>query len=61
MKLQADAPAIAAGRCAAARRDSPDMTYQNHGLTTRGASEPYYYEKRMIDEWFRSTFAQRSP
>lgn len=41
--------------------DLSDMTYQNHGLTTRGASEPYYYEKRMIDEWFRSTFAQRSP
>jgi len=38
-----------------------DMTYQNHGHTTRGASEPYYYEKRMIDDWFRSTFAQRSP
>ena len=41
--------------------DISDMTYQNHGLTTRGASEPYYYEKRMIDDWFRSTFAQRSP
>jgi hypothetical protein len=41
--------------------DLSDMTYQNHGLTTRGASEPYYYEKRMIDDWFRSTFAQRSP
>lgn len=41
--------------------DLSDMTYQNHGLTTRGAAEPYYYEKRMIDEWFRSTFAQRSP
>ena len=40
--------------------DLSDMTYQNHGLTTRGASEPYYYEKRMIDDWFRSTFAQRS-
>jgi hypothetical protein len=41
--------------------DLSDMTYQNHGLATRGASEPYYYEKRMIDDWFRSTFAQRSP
>jgi len=41
--------------------DLSDMTYQNHGLTTRGASEPYYYEKRMIDDWLRSTFAQRSP
>jgi hypothetical protein len=41
--------------------DLSDMTYQNHGLTTRAASEPYYYEKRMIDDWFRSTFAQRSP
>ena len=38
-----------------------DSLYQNHGLVTRGASEPYYYEKRMIDDWFRSTFAQRSP
>ena len=41
--------------------DLSDMAYQNHGLTTRAASEPYYYEKRMIDDWFRSTFAQRSP
>jgi len=41
--------------------DLSDMSYQNHGLTTRGASEPYYYEKRMIDDWFRSTFAQRTP
>ena len=41
--------------------DINDMAYQNHGLVTRGSSEPYYYEKRMIDDWFRSTFAQRSP
>jgi hypothetical protein len=41
--------------------DLSDMAYQNHGLSTRGSSEPYYYEKRMIDDWFRSTFAQRSP
>jgi hypothetical protein len=40
--------------------DLADLAYQNHGLVTKGASEPYYYEKRMIDDWFRSTFAERS-
>ena len=39
--------------------DLRDLGYQNSGLRTRAASEPMYYEKRMIDDWFRSTFAQR--
>ena len=40
--------------------DLTDLGYQNHGLVTRGSSEPYYYEKRMLEDWFRSTFAQRA-
>ena len=40
--------------------DLKDLAYQNHGLA-RERSEPYYYEKRMIEEWMRSTFAQRTP
>ena len=39
--------------------DLTDLGYQNHGLVTRGSSEPYYYEKRMIEDWMRSTFAKR--
>lgn len=35
-----------------------DPLYQNHGYSVRSSSEPYYYEKRMLDEWFRSRFAQ---
>ena len=37
--------------------DLRDLAYQNSGLRSRAASEPMYYEKRMIDEWFKSTFA----
>ena len=40
--------------------DLRDLGYQNSGLRSRAASEPMYYEKRMIDEWFKSTFAQRT-
>ena len=39
--------------------DLSDLGYQNHGLTIKGASEPLYYEKRMIEDWMRSTFAKR--
>src|SRR5258706_1266634 len=59
MKLRYTLPTPQGARSREA--DLSDMTYQNHGLTTRGAAEPYYYEKPMIDDWFRSTFAQRSP
>jgi len=41
--------------------DLKDLGYQNHGLASRGASEPFYYEKRMVEDWIRSRFAQRSP
>jgi hypothetical protein len=37
--------------------DLRDLGYQNSGLRSRAASEPMYYEKRMIDEWFKSAFA----
>jgi hypothetical protein len=37
--------------------DLRDLGYQNSGLRSRAASEPMYYEKRMIDRWFESTFA----
>lgn len=34
-----------------------DPGYLNHGSRIR-SSEPFYYEKRMLDDWFRSTFAE---
>ena len=37
-----------------------DPMYQNHGYSVKSASEPYFYEKRMLDDWFRSRFAQRA-
>jgi hypothetical protein len=37
-----------------------DPGYMNRGGTIRSSSEPLYYEKRMLEDWFRSTFAQRS-
>ena len=36
-----------------------DPTYLNHGSRI-GSSEPFYYEKRMLDDWFRSTFGERA-
>lgn len=36
-----------------------DPTYADHGMRIN-SSEPYYYEKRMLDAWFRSTFGERS-
>ena len=48
------------GQARSGEADLSDMDYQNHGLVTKGASEPYYYEKRMIEDWMRSTFAERS-
>ena len=36
-----------------------DPTYLDHGLHLN-SSEPFYYEKRMLDDWFRSTFGERS-
>jgi hypothetical protein len=34
-----------------------DPMYTGHAIG-RASNEPYYYEKRMLDDWFRSTFAQ---
>ena len=48
------------GRPQSGEAELSDLTYQNHGLTTRAASEPFYYEKRMIEDWMRSTFAERA-
>ncbi|HUQ28404.1 MAG TPA: DUF3016 domain-containing protein [Usitatibacter sp.] len=36
-----------------------DPTYMNHG-TRINSSESFHYEKRMLDDWFRSTFGERS-
>jgi hypothetical protein len=36
-----------------------DPTYLDHGMRIN-SSEPYYYEKKMLDAWFRSTFGERS-
>ena len=46
-------------RARSGEADLRDLAYQNSGLRTRAASEPMFYEKRMIDEWLQSTFAQR--
>ena len=45
-------------RARSGEADLRDLGYQNSGLRSRAASEPLYYEKRMIDQWFDSTFAQ---
>ncbi len=36
-----------------------DPTYLDHGMRIN-SSESLYYEKRMLDDWFRSTFGERS-
>jgi hypothetical protein len=36
-----------------------DPMYTGHAVG-RASNEPYYYEKRMLDDWFRSTFAERA-
>ena len=36
-----------------------DPLYLNRGYSIRSSSEPYFYEKRMLEDWFRSRFAQR--
>jgi hypothetical protein len=46
-------------RAASGEADLRDLGYQNSGLRSRAASEPMYYEKRMIDEWLKATFARR--
>ena len=35
-----------------------DPLYLNRGYSIRSSSEPYFYEKRMLEDWFRSRFAQ---
>jgi hypothetical protein len=35
-----------------------DPTYLDHGLRIN-SSESFHYEKRMLDDWFRSTFGER--
>lgn len=46
-------------RSGSGEADLRDLGYQNSGLRSKAASEPMYYEKRMIDNWLRDTFAQR--
>ena len=36
-----------------------DPLYTGHAIG-RASSEPYYYEKQMLERWFRSTFARRA-
>ena len=36
-----------------------DPLYTGHAIG-RASNEPYYYEKQMIERWFRSTFGQRA-
>jgi len=47
------------GRTKTREETISDPAYLNHGSRIR-SSEPFYYEKRMLDDWFRSTFAQRA-
>ena len=46
-------------RATSGEADLKDLGYQNSGLRSRAASEPMYYEKRMIDNWLKANFAQR--
>lgn len=48
-----------AGRTSTAEATISDLTYTNHGISAN-SSESFYYEKRMLDRWFRSTFGARS-
>lgn len=48
------------GRTRSAEETISDPTYLNRGTNIRGASEPLYHEKRMLEDWFRSTFAGRA-
>ncbi len=47
------------GRTRTAEETISDPAYLNHGATIRASSEPIYYEKRMLDDWFRSTFGEQ--
>jgi hypothetical protein len=47
------------GRTSSVETTISDPTYADHASRIR-SSEPYYYEKRMLDDWFRSTFGERS-
>jgi hypothetical protein len=47
-------------RAAKGEANLADLNYQQRGqLQARASSEPMYYEKRMIDDWLKATFAQR--
>ena len=46
------------GRTRTAEETISDPAYLNHGAQVRSSSEPLYHEKRMLDDWFRSTFSQ---
>jgi hypothetical protein len=48
------------GRTRTAEETISDPGYMNHGSTLRASSEPLYHEKRMLDDWFRSTFSERA-
>ena len=46
------------GRTRSGEETLADLNYTQR-IQTR-SSEPFFYEKRMLDDWFRSTFAQRA-
>ena len=48
------------GRTRIAEETISDPAYMNHGSMLRSSSEPLYHEKRMLDDWFRSTFSERA-
>lgn len=46
------------GRAETREETVDDTSYLTRNLTRRSAySEPLYYEKRMLDDWFRARFA----
>ena len=46
------------GRTRTGEETISDLAYLNHGYSSR-SSEPYAHEKRMLDNWFKSTFVER--
>ena len=46
------------GRTRTGEETISDLAYLNHGYSVR-SSEPYFHEKRMLDDWFKSTFVER--
>jgi hypothetical protein len=46
------------GKTLAGEDTLSNATYQQSTMTLQASSTPYYYEKRMLEDWFRERFAR---